>query len=191
MLNTVQSQITNRTIYKRCIKYYTVQVHLHVVAKLMAVYKSKTRTGNPNPSVNKRVDCGICASASVRMFAMRRSVRLRTSNFSCSILACVIDSGGGIVFFAISGILSESRLGGNSVSGKVDKRYRLLKHASGSYLEYKILGCLRTHCCDSIGLLYLRNYVPLWDYMVNISKTPIRHNKCWRRNTRGLPTTPT
>ncbi len=63
-----------------------------------AVYKSKTSTGNA--SVNKRDDCGIWASASVIISARRRSVRLRTSNFSCCILACVIESGGGFGFLA-------------------------------------------------------------------------------------------
>ncbi len=88
-----------------------------------AVYKSKTSTGKA--SVNKRDDCGIRASASVIISAIHRSVRLRTSNFSCCILACVIESGGGIGFFNISGLQSERRSGGISVSGKVDTRFRL------------------------------------------------------------------
>ncbi len=100
-----------------------------------AVYKSKTSTGNA--SVNKRDEWGIWASASATapICAMRLSVRFRTSNFSFSILACVRESGGGIGFFTISGIQSNSRWGGNCVKKGTDNI-----HVLGSYLENKICG---------------------------------------------------
>ena len=31
----------------------------------------------------------------------------------------------------------------------------------------KNFGCLKTHCCDSIGIINLSSYVPLWENVLN------------------------
>ena len=84
-----------------------------------AAYKSKTSTRNA--SVNKRDDCGIWASATSPISAMRLSVRFRTSNFSFSILACVTERGLGLGFVTISGFKQVGGKQGNVLPARVEE----------------------------------------------------------------------
>ena len=64
------------------------------------MYKSKIITGKA--SVDMRDDARLWSAANDLMSEMHFSVRLRTSSFSFSILACDTDSGRGFGFLCIS-----------------------------------------------------------------------------------------